>query len=309
MLSLLYCLLFNLVVAIIGSWDGSLPSYPLCFIGFTAVGIQGFVFLHASGIIFGNERTEKFFDLTGSLTYISLITLSISLHGGIASMSPRQSLLSLLVIIWAIRLGTFLFSRIQRHGGIDNRFTVIKPDFNRFCRAWGLQGVWVFLTALPVFLLNDQINDSQDLTPRDYIGLTIWVVGFSFECLADYQKSIWKKKNTFINQGLWAISRHPNCKKFPFLPLSLSHSNLDFGEITLWFGIFLSASSGYTKLNQWISLISPLFVALLLIYVSGIPLLEKLANEKYKDSKEYKQYKATVPVLIPFVGRRGDAKF
>ena len=213
MLSLLYCLLFNLFIAILGSWDGSSPSSHLCLIGFIAVAIQGLVFLHASGILFGNEKTEKFFDLTGSLTYITLIALSIYLHGGITSLSPRQSTLSLLVLIWAVRLGTFLFTRIQRHGGIDNRFTAIKPDFNRFCRAWGLQGVWVFLTAFPIFLLNDQINDSQVLTTRDFFGLSIWVIGFLFECLADYQKSVWKKKNTFINKGLWAISRHPNCKK------------------------------------------------------------------------------------------------
>lgn len=84
---------------------------------------------------------------------------------------------------------------------------------------------------------------------------------------------------------------------------------IDFGEIVLWFGIFIVASSGFQRSNNWISLFSPFFVALLLIYVSGIPLLEKLANEKYKDNKEYKLYKEKVPVLIPFIGRRGDAKF
>jgi steroid 5-alpha reductase family enzyme len=84
---------------------------------------------------------------------------------------------------------------------------------------------------------------------------------------------------------------------------------IDFGEITLWFGIFLSASSAYSRINQWLSILSPLFVALLLIYISGIPLLEKIADEKYKDNKEYKLYKERVPVLIPFIGRAGNAKF
>jgi hypothetical protein len=105
----------------------------------------------------------------------------------------------------------------------------------------------------------------------------------------------------------------------PFFPLSLAHLTslslilclflTDFGEITLWFGIFLSASSGYSRINQWLSICSPLFVAFLLIYISGIPLLEKLADEKYKDNKEYKLYKQSVPVLIPFIGRAGNSKF
>jgi steroid 5-alpha reductase family enzyme len=219
MLSLLYCALFNVLFAFVASFrydhDFTQP-YPLqlFIIAFLAVAIQGVVFLHASGLLFGNTRTEKFFDLTGSLTYLSLISFSIYLHGGISSLSTRQTILSSLVVIWAIRLGTFLYSRIQRHGGIDNRFTEIKPNLNRFCRAWGLQGVWVFLTAFPVFLLNDQ-NDAgtglSSLILRDYLGLTLWIIGFTLECTADYQKSLWKQKDSFIHHGLWAISRHPNC--------------------------------------------------------------------------------------------------
>jgi steroid 5-alpha reductase family enzyme len=233
MLSLLYCALFNVIFALLASFrydhDFTQP-YPLhlFLIAFLAVAIQGIVFLHASGILFGNTRTEKFFDLTGSLTYLSLIMLSVYLHGGIRSLSPRQLILSSLVMIWATRLGSFLFSRIQRHGGIDNRFTEIKPNFNRFCRAWGLQGVWVFLTAFPVFLINDQDDlntSSSSLTLRDYLGLALWVIGFTMECTADYQKSVWKQKDTFINHGLWAISRHPNCTPLscPPSPLTVSH--------------------------------------------------------------------------------------
>lgn len=85
--------------------------------------------------------------------------------------------------------------------------------------------------------------------------------------------------------------------------------HIDFGEITLWIGVFITASTSFTHFSQWITIISPIFVSLLLIYVSGIPLLEKIANEKYKDNKQYKLYKERVPVLIPFIGRKGDAKF
>jgi steroid 5-alpha reductase family enzyme len=90
----------------------------------------------------------------------------------------------------------------------------------------------------------------------------------------------------------------------PFLFFSL-----DFGEITLWIGVFITASASFTNPTQYISILSPLFVASLLIFLSGIPPLEKLADEKYKDNAAYKKYKETVPVLIPFIGRKGSAKF
>jgi steroid 5-alpha reductase family enzyme len=216
MLVLLYCTIFNEIFALIASYpyngvDLEPYKYSLFLVAFAAVAIQALVFIHASGVL-GNDRTEKFFDLTGSLTYISLISGSIYLRGGVSNLSLRQLILSFCVLIWAIRLGSFLFLRIRKHGGIDNRFTEIKPNLNRFCRAWGLQGVWVFLTALPVFILNDRPDTGpSSFTTRDYVGLLIWQLGFFFECLADYQKSQWKKKDTFINTGLWAISRHPNC--------------------------------------------------------------------------------------------------
>ena len=191
----------------------TLSSYfHLYIIAFLSIFIQLISFLYASGILFKNQPTEKYFDLTGSFTYLILIFYSLYNRGEIINISRRQGFLALFVIIWAIRLGSFLFNRIKRHNGIDNRFNEIKNNFNRFSRAWAIQGIWVFLTALPVFLvLNFNDQGTKEFNLIDCIGITLWIVGFSFECLADYQKSIWKQKNTFINTGLWSISRHPNC--------------------------------------------------------------------------------------------------
>jgi steroid 5-alpha reductase family enzyme len=304
LVNFIICIIFNEVFACISSFTqifsdvqshSDSVSFPsICILAAGAVLIQAVVFIHASGLVFGNERTERFFDLTGSLTFISLTALSVHLRGGVSELSLRQKLLSICVIIWAFRLGSFLFSRIQRHGGIDNRFTAIKPNINRFYRFLGIQGIWVFLTALPVFLVNcSRDNGPVDLVTRDIVGLSLWLLGFLFETIADWQKSNRQDKSRFINTGLWSLSRHPNY----------------FGEICLWIGVSICASTSFSHPTHWVSLVSPLIVSLLLIKVSGIPLLEKIADKKFEDDVEYKTYKAAVPVLIPFIGRAGDSQF
>lgn len=255
-------------------------------------------FIHASGLLFGNARTERYYDLTGSLTFFfTALWSSASLEWH--NRSTRQNVLSSFVQIWALRLGAHLFSRINQHGGIDSRFVEIKKSLLRFLVAWTLQGVWVFVTSLPVLSLNQAI-DPRPLSVVDYIGFALWGIGFTLEVVADEQKSVFKteaaNKNKFINVGLWSISRHPNY----------------FGEILLWFGLCLSATHGMAlRLSaQFISAwASPMFVSLLLIFVSGIPMLEKAADAKWGTDKAYLEYKARTPVLIPFIGRRGAAPF
>jgi len=268
---------------------------------FLAFGVQFVVFIHASGIVFGNERTEKYYDLTGAITYLSVLISSIHAHGGWKGISSRQRILSVCVAVWCVRLGSFLFSRIQKEG-FDSRFTVIKKNLLRFCTTWTLQGLWVFITALPVLALNTVAADSTPLGPVDYVGIFLWVVGFVFEVTADMQKTAFREnsanKGKFIRTGVWAISRHPNYA----------------GEITLWFGVFLSSLNGlivhgkdlvptllaHSKSSQLYCLaFSPVFVYLLLNYVSGVNMLEASADAKWGTKKEYQDYKAATPVLFP----------
>ena len=226
-------------------------------------------------------QTEKYYDLTGSLTYLSVL-VSTFILGNIAD-NPRAILVAVLVGIWTIRLGSFLFSRISNDGGRDRRFDDIKPNFFRFLTAWSIQALWVFLTLCAgLTVLTSTKTVGIDIYA--IIGIAVWLIGFGIEVTADRQKSKFKanpiNKGRFISTGLWAYSRHPNY----------------FGEIILWTGIFIIAVpvlEGW----QWVTIISPIFVYLLLNYVSGINLLEKIADDRWGGQADYEAYKARTSVL------------
>jgi steroid 5-alpha reductase family enzyme len=226
-------------------------------------------------------QTEKFFDITGSITYILIIIMSVVFSTGA---DQRSILLMALVVIWAVRLGTFLFRRIQK-AGKDGRFDEIKPSFFRFLNVWTIQGLWVTFTAAAALVAITTTN-RKELDLFAIIGLLIWILGFTIEVVADSQKGQFSanpaNKGKFIQTGLWSRSRHPNY----------------FGEIMLWVGIAIIALpvlQGW----QWTALISPLFVTLLLTRVSGVPLLEKSADKKWGGQEDYEAYKKNTPVLIP----------
>lgn len=266
------------LVAIAGSQGGAtvggLPAFALAVAA--AFVIQWLVYIHAWA-----KRTEKYFDLTGSLTYITITVLLVVLTPGV---DARGFLLAALVVIWAARLGTFLFRRISR-AGKDDRFDELKKSFFRFLNVWTIQGLWVTFTAAAAWV---GITSSQRVA-FDWlavVGLVLWAVGFAFEVVADLQKSRFKadpaNEGRFINTGLWSKSRHPNY----------------FGEIVLWIGVALIALPTFQG-GQWIAIISPLFVTLLLTRVSGVPMLEKKADGKWGGQADYEEYKRTTPVLIP----------
>ncbi len=225
-------------------------------------------------------QTERFYDLMGSLTYISVSALVLFLS---PVRDGRSLLLFLLIFIWAGRLGSFLFLRIRRDGK-DGRFDAIKPSFFRFLFVWTLQGAWVAFTASAA-LIAMTTETRKELDVFALIGGLLWIVGFAIEVVADQQKSQFRadpaNKGKFIQTGLWARSRHPNY----------------FGEILLWIGVTVIALpilQGW----QWIGLISPIFVTLLLTRVSGIPLLEQRADAKWGGQAAYEEYKEQTPILI-----------
>lgn len=226
-------------------------------------------------------QTEKFYDLTGGLTYLTVIISGVALSPMIDS---RSILLATLVSIWAVRLATFLFRRIHKSGK-DERFDAIKTSFLRFLLAWTLQGLWVtFTLATALAAITSPFKKEMGLFA--VIGLVIWAVGFAFEAIADAQKSAFKadprNKGKFIHTGLWSRSRHPNY----------------FGEIVLWIGVAVIA---FPVLQGWqyATLVSPLFVMLLLTKISGVPMLEKRADKTWGGQSVYEAYKKNTPVLIP----------
>jgi len=264
--------------ALAGSQGGStfagIPLFGL-LVGLAII-IQWLAFIPAY-----RQQTEKFYDLTGSITYLSIVALALLLSPGV---DVRGILLWALVVVWAVRLGSFLFRRIQK-AGRDDRFDEIKPSFIRFLNAWTIQGLWVtFTMAAALVAITTSARKELDLFAL--VGFLLWVIGFGIEVVADTQKSRFNadpaNKGKFIRTGLWSRSRHPNY----------------FGEIVLWVGvtvIALPVLQGW----QWVALISPFFVTLLLTRISGVPLLEKKADQKWGGQAEYETYKKTTPVLIP----------
>ena len=225
-------------------------------------------------------QTEHYFDLTGSISYLSAVALAFYLN---PSVDPRDLLIGLLIVVWAVRLGSFLFMRVKQDGK-DDRFTIMKTQFHWFLMTWTLGGLWVFLT-MAAGLAAITSNTTQPFGLMAYLGLALWIFGFSIEVIADRQKRAFKKNQQkdkeFITSGLWAWSRHPNY----------------FGEITLWIGLTLIA---LPVLSGWqlVTLISPVFVYILLTKISGIPLLENRGMKKWGSDPEYIDYVNRTPALM-----------
>ena len=230
-------------------------------------------------------QTEKFYDLAGSVTYISVVSY-ISLQSDfVTNINIGSLLLASSIILWAVRLGSFLFTRIQKSGE-DKRFNSIKPSPTKFLMAWTFQGMWVSICSMCA-LTAIASNNGVILNTIFYIGMLVFIAGFVFEIIADWQKSIFRKnpenKDRFIAHGLWSYSRHPNY----------------FGEITLWLGISIMSFSSLSGW-QYITLISPLFTYILLVYISGVRILEISGREKWGHLESYQKYVQTTPSLFPF---------
>ena len=282
-LSILACLALGVIVALAGS-QGSitfngLPSFALAasigFILHWLIFIPSYIY-----------QTEHYFDLIGSISYISIVLFTFL---ALNNLDIRSVLIGLFIMVWAVRLGSFLFNRVKRDGK-DNRFTVMKTKFWWFLFTWTLGGLWVFITMAAGLAA----MTSAKVVPLGWyalIGIVLWLEGFIVEVVADHQKTRFRSKkenrDKFINEGLWSFSRHPNY----------------YGEITLWFGIAFIA---FPVLQGWqlLTLISPIFVYILLTRISGVTMLERRADKKWGDDPEYQLYKETTSSLIPMAKRK-----
>jgi len=229
-------------------------------------------------------QTEKFYDLTGSLTYLTVIWYSLILASNeITNYNGASITIVLLISIWAIRLGSFLFMRIHKDGE-DKRFRTIKPSATQFFMTWTLQGLWVSLCSMCALTA---ISSSTGVIVNTlfYIVFALFILGFCIEVISDNQKSKFRSfpenRDKFITTGLWAKSRHPNF----------------FGEIVLWTGVAVMSFSSLEG-PQYLTLISPLFTYILLMYVSGVRMLEARADKKWGHDEAYIKYKSDTPVLI-----------
>ena len=226
-------------------------------------------------------KTEKYYDLVGSLTYITTISLA---YFSVENKTMIDSIIYFYVMVWALRLGIYLFRRV-RNDGKDVRFEKAKRHFFWFLQYWMGQALWVSLTACAAIIAI--LSPEEDTLPvLAMVGMALWLSGFAIESISDYQKRVFRKENNpseaFIHTGLWSRSRHPNY----------------FGEITLWTGVAVIALNTLTGI-EYITLISPVFVYILLTRMSGVNLLERIADERYGHLEEYQRYKRNTPVLVP----------
>lgn len=233
-------------------------------------------------------QTEKFYDLTGSLTYITILIFVVYIKQLLVHsvLDLRSILILSCIIIWTVRLGSFLFWRVLKDGE-DKRFRTILPSFSQLFMTWTLSAAWVFIQLIAALVALTSLEATKvPFGIIGYIGLGLWIFGFIFQVVADYQKTRFKSNSknegNFINEGLWTISRHPNY----------------FGEIVLWTGIAIMALPVMSGL-QYFSLISPVFGFLLIYFVSGVRLLENKADKKWGNDLSYQDYKKNTPVFFP----------
>ncbi len=275
-----------LVASILGlafAWFAGIGSVPLA--GLPAVfacaaiafGVNWLAFIPAAAF-----QSDRFYDTTGALTYLSVIAAACA---AAPVLDARSLAVAGMVAVWTVRLGSFLFTRIHAAGGTDVRFEKIKVNPPRFLVAWTLQACWVIFTASAALV----IITSPEPRPLDaffWAGAALWAIGFAFEVIADEQKRRFRadpaNHGKFITTGLWAWSQHPNY----------------FGEITLWTGILVIALPQLAGLN-WLVLFSPIFVTLLLTRVSGINLLDAIAKKRWGDDPAWQAYVTRTPVLFP----------
>ena len=266
---------FVIAIAIANASGSSLVLQAV----FIAFSIQWIAFIPA--YIF---QTEKFYDLMGSITYLTVIWFTLMSSANESTLANIGNIIIVLLISsWAIRLGTFLFLRIKKDGE-DKRFRTIKPSASRFFMTWTLQGLWVSLCSMCA-LTAISSESGIILNVFFYLGVAIFILGFAIEIIADNQKSKFRSieanKDSFITTGLWAKSRHPNY----------------LGEILLWLGV---AVISFSSLSGWqyLTLISPIFTYLLLVYVSGVRMLEERGEKKWGHNEVYIKYKSTTPRLF-----------
>jgi steroid 5-alpha reductase family enzyme len=281
------CILPAYLVAIAASVDGvflsGIPIILLCAV----VSFVTHWMIAAPSLI---TSSEKYFDFTGMVaTLLVVLTAMFALLSSGAEASIRSVFVASFVSVWTLRLGIFLYKRIVK-AGEDIRFRDIKKSLPKFLMTWTLSALWVFLTTVNAITLI-ALNPLEPIGIFFIMGALLWLLGFGFEVIADRQKKYFseqpKNEGRFITQGLWSVSRHPNY----------------FGEIILWAGIAI-ISLPFLSGWQYVTLVSPVFVFLLLTRISGLPFLEDKAEKKWGEDKDYIEYKKRTPILVPFFGKK-----
>jgi steroid 5-alpha reductase family enzyme len=253
---------------------------PFLFASLVAIAVNAIFFIYAAA-----KKTDVVTDLSYSLSF-GLVAAALLVR---YAKSPFTALIpAWLTLVWALRLGAYLFTRIIKTK-VDHRFDGMREKPLKFARFWILQAVAVAVIILPVVASASSSAENRGIGFWEALGILFWTVGFVVEAVADAQKSAFKNAGThgLIMRGLWKYSRHPNY----------------FGETLLWWGIFAYAIPVLEGV-LFLAVLGPIFITLLLLFVSGIPLLEKSADKKYGADPAYRAYKRRTSVFVPMPRKR-----
>ncbi|MFO8011452.1 MAG: DUF1295 domain-containing protein [Dehalococcoidales bacterium] len=230
-------------------------------------------------------RDNSIADSAWGIGFITVALVTLIITGDFIA---RQILVTSLVLIWGLRLAVRIFIRNWGKGE-DYRYQQWRQQWGRhflirsYLQVFMLQGLMLLFIVYPVVIINTRGGD--ELTWLDFLGAVIWAMGFMFESVGDYQLDRFvnspANRGKIMDRGLWHYSRHPNY----------------FGEVTQWWGIFFIALSVPWG---WTGIVGPLTITLLIVKVSGIPLLEK----KMAENPAFVEYQKRTSALIPWFPRK-----
>ena len=277
LISFLIILLVIIFLTYILSIDTlSINEIPIVYLFTSSILILNSTFFLHSYIY----KTDIFFDLVGSLSFLSIGVISLLL---IPNIDANQILVFFLLLFWSLRLGPFLFIRRLGANNDERLEEFFKSPLSLYF-LWSMNSLWVFFTSLSMIIIFSSPNENE-FGLIQWLGLIVWVSGYVIEVISDSQKTKFNKfnKGKFINIGLWKYIRHPNY----------------LGEIIIWVGIFIISLNYIHSLTSFLSILSPIFVFLLLRFITGVPQLEARGKEKWGHLDEYNSYKEKTGLLFP----------
>jgi steroid 5-alpha reductase family enzyme len=244
-----------------------------------------FLYMTTVFLLAMKKEDNSIVDIAWGLGFIGVTLLTFFLKEG---WTTRQFIVSVMIFLWGMRLALHISIR-KKGRGEDFRYAKWRHDWGRwfvlrsYFQIFMLQGVFLLVIAIPIMLINH--SPREGLTWIDLFGIGVWCTGFFFEAVGDYQLKQFKRKpenkGKIITTGLWRYTRHPNY----------------FGEVVMWWGIFLCALSVE---NGWIAILSPLTITFLLLRVSGVTMLEK----KYQGNPEFEVYAKRTNAFFPWFPKK-----
>lgn len=269
------------VVGLDGTGGPSPVVVCVCVLAATIV-LQG-IFWYLSTYVVKFDMYSNF----GGLSIFIFLAFTSSTAGNMTE-SIHKVLVIGYVILWATRMLAFLNLRMERWGGHDRRLENIRSQPNGEAMFWIGQALWAFVTSLPIVLLASSSYSGSSVAEVAFsfidvvIGVIYFIALFT-QAFADLVKLGCYDGSRWLQMAIWKYSRHPNY----------------FAEMVIWWSIFAASARVLPSHLVIPAALSPIFVTVLLLFVTGVPILERNADRKFGEIEEYLEYKRSTSLLIP----------